>query len=68
MKFETMVLRSLFVACMLVCGLILAGMVTAKPMPVQLAHSNSVSTLIASAPASCTVPVAREIACPGVVG
>jgi hypothetical protein len=68
MKFETMVLRSLFVACMLVCGLILAGMVTAKPVPVQLANGNPVSAVLASAPASCTLPVAREIACPGVVG
>jgi hypothetical protein len=68
MKFETMVLRSLFVACMLVCGLILAGMVTVKPAPVQLANGNRVSTLLASAPSSCALPVAREIACPNVVG
>lgn len=68
MKFETMVLRSLFVACMLVCGLILAGMVTAKPVPVQLANNHSVSTLLASAPSSCTLPMAREIACPSVLG
>ena len=26
------------------------------------------SAVLASAPASCTLPVAREIACPGVVG
>ncbi|HTV86249.1 MAG TPA: hypothetical protein VME63_12625 [Dyella sp.] len=68
MKFETMVLRSLFVACMLVCGLILAGMVTAKPAPVQLANSSRVSTLLASAPSHCALPMAREIACPGSLG
>lgn len=68
MKFETMVLRSLFVACMLVCGLLLAGMVTAKPTPVQLANSNRVSALLVSAPATCALPVAGEIACVRVVG
>ncbi|RDS84060.1 hypothetical protein [Dyella psychrodurans] len=68
MKFETMVLRSLFVACVLVCGLILAGMITAKPTPVQLANSNRVSALFASAPATCALPVAGEIACIRIVG
>jgi hypothetical protein len=68
MKFETMVLRSLFVACMLVCGLILAGMITAKPAPVQLANSNSVSALLASAPATCALPLGGEIACVRAVG
>ena len=68
MKFETMVLRSLFVACMLVCGLILAGMITAKPAPVQLANSSRISAVLASAPSSCALPVAGEIACVRAVG
>lgn len=37
MNFETMMLRSLFGACVLVCGLALASMVSAKPVPAQLA-------------------------------
>lgn len=31
MKFESLILRSLFVACMLVCGLTLAAMLNASP-------------------------------------
>jgi hypothetical protein len=68
MKFETMVLRSLFVACMLVCGLILAGMISAKPVPVQLANNNRVSAVLASAPSTCALPTAGNIVCVRAVG
>jgi hypothetical protein len=51
MTFETMMLRSLFGACVLVCGLTLASMVTAKAVPVQLAGQGTASALVASAPA-----------------
>jgi hypothetical protein len=44
MKFETMMLRSLFGACVLVCGLAMAAMVTARPVPVQLAGQAITST------------------------
>jgi hypothetical protein len=37
MTFETLMLRSLFGACVLVCGLALASMVSAKPVSTQLA-------------------------------
>ncbi|GFZ86665.1 hypothetical protein [Dyella caseinilytica] len=37
MNFETMMLRGLFGACVLVCGLALASIVSAKPVPTQLA-------------------------------
>ena len=63
MKFETLVLRSLFMACVLVCGLILAGMITAKPTPVQLAASSPVSALLASAPSTCALPVGGNMVC-----
>lgn len=51
MTFETLVLRGLFGACILVCGLTLAAMVTAKPAP--LAINGSASTLIAATPSIC---------------
>jgi len=41
MNFETMMLRSLFGACVLVCGLALASMVSAKPVPAQLAGNTA---------------------------
>ncbi len=37
MKFETLMLRSLFIACLAVCGLILGAMVTATPTDTQIA-------------------------------
>lgn len=52
MTFETMMLRSLFGACVLVCGLILAAIVTARPLPVQLAGQGTTSAQFASAPAA----------------
>jgi hypothetical protein len=63
MKFETLILRSLFVACMLVCGLILVAMVTTKPAPVQLTTNSPVSTLLASAPSSCALPIGGNMVC-----
>jgi hypothetical protein len=52
MTFETMVLRSLFGACVLVCGLALAAMVTAKAVPVQLAGQATTSAQFVAAPAA----------------
>jgi hypothetical protein len=52
MTFETMMLRTLFGACVLVCGLALAAMVTTKPAPVQLAGHGTASAQFASAPAA----------------
>jgi hypothetical protein len=63
MKFEAFVLRSLFVACALVCGLILAGMITAKPAPVQLAAHGPVGALLASAPSTCALPAGGNMLC-----
>jgi len=55
MTFETMMMRSLFGACVLVCGLILAAMVTAKAMPVQLAGQGTVSAPLGSAVAGASI-------------
>lgn len=52
MTFETMMLRSLFGACVLVCGLLLAAIVTARPLPVQLAGQHISSAQVAAAPAA----------------
>ncbi|GLQ52397.1 hypothetical protein ACFFJT_13535 [Dyella flava] len=62
-KFEALVLRGLFAACIVVCGLILTAMVTAKPTPVQLASGGPVSALLASAPSSCALPDSSDTVC-----
>lgn len=48
MNVETLILRSLFGACVLVCGWMLVSMVTAKPASVLVAASHA-STVAASA-------------------
>jgi len=64
-RFENVILHTLFVACMVVCGLILTAMVASKPAPVELATkitlTNPVSTLLASAPSACVLPVTNMI-------
>jgi hypothetical protein len=64
-KFESVVLHALLVACMVVCGLILTAMVASKPAPVELAAkmtvNNPVSKLLASAPSACMLPVSDTI-------
>jgi hypothetical protein len=49
-KLETLLLRGLFVACMVICGLFLTAMVTIKPAPVQLASNGQTSAVVAHAP------------------
>lgn len=63
MKFETIILRGLFVACMLVCGLIMAAMVVSSPAPRQLAAQPSIASLLASAPSSCVLPLVDDMIC-----
>jgi hypothetical protein len=48
MTFETLMLRNLFGACVLVCGLALASMLSAKPVPTQLANHAPAVTAVAS--------------------
>jgi hypothetical protein len=55
MKFEALMLRGLFVACLLVCGLVLGAMVTASPDAIRLAAAGSAGQLIAS-PVACSLP------------
>ncbi|OOG60316.1 hypothetical protein [Rhodanobacter sp. C03] len=64
MKFETLMLRTLFVACMAVCSLIMGAMLTATPPAVQLAaNHNSISSILLAAPSSCALP-ADGVVCP----
>lgn len=63
MKFETVVLRGLFAACTLVCGLILAAMITTKPAPMKLAAVDSIATLLVSAPSTCVLPFVDDMIC-----
>ena len=57
MKFETLLLRGLFIACLLVCGWIMGAMVF-TPGPVQLAGTGAdakVGVLMA-VPGACMLP------------
>ncbi|MFC5582287.1 hypothetical protein [Rhodanobacter terrae] len=56
MKFETLMLRGLFIACLAVCGMIFGAMLTATPPPSQFAASNRLSAILATAPTSCALP------------
>jgi hypothetical protein len=56
MKFETLMLRGLFIACLAVCGMIFGAMLTATPPATQLTASNRVSAILLAAPSSCALP------------
>lgn len=57
MKFETLLLRSLFVACLLACGWIMGAMLF-TPGPVQLAGAGSGARIgaLLAVPAACMLP------------
>jgi hypothetical protein len=67
MKFETFMLRALFVSCMAVCSLVMGAMLTATPSAVQLASSHSVSSILPAAPTACALP-ADGVVCPRLNG
>jgi hypothetical protein len=54
MKFETFMLRGLFVACFAVCALIMGAMLTARPQNLQHA-SNPVASALLTAPTTCAM-------------
>ncbi|QDE37996.1 hypothetical protein FIV34_01700 [Luteibacter pinisoli] len=62
MKHELLVLRSLLVASMLVCGLILGNILTYQGNPVQLASKGVVGSATAAA-SGCALPP-DGIVCP----
>lgn len=67
MKFETLMLRCLFVACLAVCGLIFGAMLTTTPASVQLADSGRIGAILLAAPSSCALPP-DGVVCPRVNG
>lgn len=60
MKHELLMLRSLLIASLLVCGLILGNMLTYTGNPIQLARVGTTATITA---ASCALPP-DGIVCP----
>ncbi|HEY2623721.1 MAG TPA: hypothetical protein VGI53_09745 [Dyella sp.] len=67
MKFESFLLRGLFVVCLLVCGLVLGAMVTASPDAVRLAAAGSAGQLLIATPTPCALPP-DGIVCPRING
>lgn len=68
MKFENLMLRCLFLACVAVCGLIFGAMLTAAPTPdVQLAASSRVIAVLLATPSTCALPPDGVI-CPRIAG
>ncbi|MEO8811244.1 MAG: hypothetical protein ABI386_13455 [Rhodanobacter sp.] len=68
MKFESLVLRCLFLACVSVCALIFGAMVTAAPSPgTQLAASTRIAGILLASPATCALPP-DGVVCPHVAG
>lgn len=67
MKFETLMLHGLFIACLAVCGLILGTMLTTTPDSVQLTTHGSIAAILLAAPTSCALP-ADGVVCPPVNG
>ncbi|HUH55724.1 MAG TPA: hypothetical protein VLZ32_08320 [Rhodanobacter sp.] len=55
MKFETMMLHSLFVACFALCVLVMGAMLHAQPVA-HTASGSSVATMLLDAPDSCVLP------------
>jgi hypothetical protein len=67
MKYETLMLRSLFAACFALSALVLGAMVTTTPPTVQLASNQSLGSILLTAPTSCALP-ADGVVCPRLPG
>jgi hypothetical protein len=67
MKFETFMLRGLFIACITVCMLIMGAMLKTPSSAVQLTGTSKVVSALLTTPASCAVP-ADGVLCPRVNG
>lgn len=63
MKHEDLMLRSLFVACLLVCALVLGTMLKTTPSSAQLAPTGSVASALLASPTHCALP-ADGVICP----
>jgi hypothetical protein len=67
MKYETLMLRSLFAACFALSALVLGAMVTTTPPTVQLASNQSLGSILLTAPTSCALPP-DGVVCPRLPG
>ncbi len=56
MKFETYMLRGLFIACFAACALILGAMLNPTAPAVQLASIGKLSVALLAVPTSCALP------------
>ena len=56
MKFETLMLRGLFVACLAVCALIFGAMLRATSPTAQVAARKSFGAILLAAPTTCLLP------------
>ncbi|HEY0199423.1 MAG TPA: hypothetical protein VGC19_12920 [Rhodanobacter sp.] len=61
MKFETIMLNGLFIACVAVCALVMGAMLKATPS--QLAGSHKAIVAALAVPATCA-PGTTGVACP----
>jgi len=53
MKFESMILGTLFVACFGICALVMGAMLTAKSATVQMTGATPSASSVATAQADC---------------
>jgi hypothetical protein len=67
MKFETLMLHSLFAASLLVCGLIVVAMLNSAPQTAQLASNSHAGILLTTTPAMCALPP-DGVVCPRPAG
>jgi hypothetical protein len=64
MKFETIMLSGLFIACIAVCAVVMGAMLKATPSSVQLAGNHHKAAVVAMvSPATCAAPDSNT-ACP----
>jgi hypothetical protein len=63
MKFENLMLHSLFATCLLACGLIFSAMLSNTPPTVQLASNIHTGIVLSVSPAVCALP-ADGVVCP----
>ena len=67
MKFESMILGALFVACFSICVLAMAAMLTATATPAQVVGTTAPAATVAAAQGGGTQPIAAA-RCTGATG
>ena len=56
MKFESLILATLFVVCFSVCALVMGAMLKTTPASIQLAGASKVAAVALVSPANCALP------------